>query len=445
MSYFNSIQKAIDYIENDVGVQFDLYKIAEEATMSLPHLYRIFYSLTGHPIKDYIRKRRISVAAEHLRNSNRSLLDIALEVGFESHASFSKTFKKIVGMSPGAYRKTELNYCFEKINLFEKVIYLEDKELSERYPDVKVITLAPMKVLTYRHISNTTTGIEREALQETKRLLKQFGLHTNKTRFLGYNIEPDSKQQSYGYEIMVPIEENLNVSIETMKIDYFQGGLYAIRATPSDCDKTIIAAWNVLLSEWLPKSTFIKGTHTYLEEFNTYNEKIVRMKLHLPIKRKIRPDMISITDVSPFSVAYYKEYGSDASERADLLLTRWLESSEYPNDLVTDRLYVSYYYGSSHDDEHWHEYGVSIKDSDKRNLTDMRVKGIGGGTFACMETKAYGSLTGVLEMMHRWIVSDQNYLIDDERQWFAEYQTSTLHANEEDIRVICYIPVITDI
>jgi AraC family transcriptional regulator len=123
-------------------------------------------------------------------------------------------------------------------------------------------------------------------------------------------------------------------------------------------------------------------------------------------------------------------------------LTRWLESSEYPNKLLTHRLYFSYYFGSGHDDEHWHEYGVSIKENVKTDDSNMTVKILGEGKYACMDTKAYGSLTGVLEMMHRWIVCDQNYLIDDERQWFAEYEIPTHPTNEVDTRVICYIPVI---
>lgn len=177
MSYLENVQKAIDYIEGDLGKNFDLEKIAEEASMSLPHFYRIFYSLTGHPIKEYIRKRRISEASVLLKNSDRSILDIAIEVGFESHASFSKTFKKIVGMPPGLYKRTDLHYCFDRINLFEKVTYLEDKELSERYPDVKVIRLEPMQVLVYRHVGDFSEGLERKALQMTLEIIGQIGFN----------------------------------------------------------------------------------------------------------------------------------------------------------------------------------------------------------------------------------------------------------------------------
>ena len=61
------VQRAIDYIEDHLTESLTLEEIAGVAAMSLPNLYRLFHSLTGHPIKEYIRKRRINEAANFLR------------------------------------------------------------------------------------------------------------------------------------------------------------------------------------------------------------------------------------------------------------------------------------------------------------------------------------------------------------------------------------------
>lgn len=446
MNYLENVQKAINYIENDLGANLDLNRIADEAVMSLPHLYRMFYSLTGHPIKDYIRKRRMSVASEHLKNSTSSLWDIALEIGFESQASFSKTFKKIVGISPGLYRKTEWYYCFERINLFEKLNYLENKELCERYADVKVIRLLSMKVLTYRYISEHSEGLERKALQMLQNIVKQLDWDSGKIRYFGYNIE---SVLDYSYEIIIPVDEDFKPSDfkhtfehNDIKLEQFPGGLYAVGVTTQINDNEIISSWNRLLSEWLPKSRFTKGSHTYLEEFLHYNDKVVRMKLYLPIEREMEPNMIKIVDIVPFSVVYYREYGAYADKKADVNLTRWLEINYFPRNTVDCRLYFSYYYGSGNDEENWHEYGISLEQELVTKDDNVQVKNIGGGEYARLVTKAYGSLTGVLEVMHRWMVGYADYLLDEKRQWFAEYQLSSYHGRDEEIAVICYIPVI---
>lgn len=54
------VQRGIDYIEEHLHESVTLDEIAEAASMSLPNLYRMFYAMTGHPIKEYIRKRRTS-------------------------------------------------------------------------------------------------------------------------------------------------------------------------------------------------------------------------------------------------------------------------------------------------------------------------------------------------------------------------------------------------
>ncbi|WP_374121422.1 helix-turn-helix domain-containing protein [Paenibacillus sp. LHD-117] len=165
MSYAESVQRAIDYIEKHLGEELDLTGIAKESYTSVAQLYRVFYALTGHPVKDYIRKRRMSVAASHLRNSKRTVEELAWDSGFESYHSFAKVFKKIVGLTPADYRNADIYFSFEPICLREQVSYMEDRELTERFPDVKVIRFMPEKAYTYLHISEHEAGMENEAFR----------------------------------------------------------------------------------------------------------------------------------------------------------------------------------------------------------------------------------------------------------------------------------------
>jgi AraC family transcriptional regulator len=165
MRYVDSVQRAIDYIEEHLDQELDLSIIADEAYISVAQLYRLFYAITGHPVKDYIRKRRISAAANHLRNSKRTVEELAWNSGFESYHSFAKVFKKIVGLTPAAYRNAEIFFSFEPIRLYEQIAYKEDKEQTELFPDVKVIRFMPDKMYAFLHISKLEEGMENDAFR----------------------------------------------------------------------------------------------------------------------------------------------------------------------------------------------------------------------------------------------------------------------------------------
>ncbi|WP_346916812.1 AraC family transcriptional regulator [Clostridium sp.] len=118
MSYYINIQKAIDYIENNLEENIKLEKIAKVAGYSIPHFYRVFGALVGCSVKEYVRKRRLSNAMYDLVTSKRSVTEIAFEYGYESHEAFTRTFKLAYGESPSSFRKVQTEPClFERINL----------------------------------------------------------------------------------------------------------------------------------------------------------------------------------------------------------------------------------------------------------------------------------------------------------------------------------------
>ena len=121
MSYYINIQKAIDYIENNLEENVKLEEIAKVAGYSIPHLYRVFGALVGYSVKEYVRKRKLSNAMYDLVTSKRSIAEIAFEYGFESHEAFTRTFKLAYGESPSNFRKVQAETClFERINLLSK-------------------------------------------------------------------------------------------------------------------------------------------------------------------------------------------------------------------------------------------------------------------------------------------------------------------------------------
>lgn len=445
MDHVESVQRAIDYMEAHLGEDLDLSRIAEESYTSVAQLYRMFYALTGHPVKEYIRKRRMSVAANRLRNSNLSVEDLAWESGFESYHSFAKVFRKIVGMTPAAYRRAEIFYSFEPIRLQEQAAYLEDNERLARFPDIRVLRFMPKHVYAYLHIAQQEEGIEREAFRSASEKLASIGLTKEaNVRIFGHNVDlPDEQARCrYGYRILVMLEQG-SIADDAFAVEPFVGGLYAVRKINTLAKDAIQEGWDRLLAEWLPNSTFDIGTHPYIEEFVAYRGHIARMHLFLPVQRRVSHEPIEVAERPEVSACFSREYGADAQRLAERRLIAWherLAGEQYRSS--DERYYMSYSYGTKGDD-YWWENGIIVQGAGCVR-PGIESKRFGAGMYVRCSTGTYGLLTGVLERMYRWIAANGKYRLDDDRQWFAEYHVRPNADIERDTSVIVWIPVVTN-
>lgn len=104
------ISKVIDFIEERLTTEenLDLDKIADIANYSKFHLHRMFSNIVGCTIHQYIQKRRLTEAARQLVYTNKSIIDISLNAGYEAQQSFTLAFKRLYEESPQAYRKRQI-------------------------------------------------------------------------------------------------------------------------------------------------------------------------------------------------------------------------------------------------------------------------------------------------------------------------------------------------
>ncbi|MFZ5952882.1 MAG: helix-turn-helix transcriptional regulator [Candidatus Rifleibacteriota bacterium] len=102
---FEAVQRMQDYIEANLSNRVNLQDLSDAAGYSECHASRIFKEVVGIAPLEYLRARRLSRAAERLRDTPRKILDISLEVSFESHEGFLRAFKRRFGCSPSFYRR----------------------------------------------------------------------------------------------------------------------------------------------------------------------------------------------------------------------------------------------------------------------------------------------------------------------------------------------------
>ncbi|WP_396126348.1 helix-turn-helix transcriptional regulator [Anaerobacillus sp. CMMVII] len=99
-----------------------LGQIAKVAGYSIPHFYRVFCAIVGCPVKEYVRKRKLSNAMFDVVTSKSSIIDIAFRYGFESHEAFTRSFKLAYGMPPSSFRKVQVEpILYEKLICFLKI------------------------------------------------------------------------------------------------------------------------------------------------------------------------------------------------------------------------------------------------------------------------------------------------------------------------------------
>jgi AraC family transcriptional regulator len=99
------MSKAVDFIEDNLKQAISVADMAEAVSFSLYHFCRTFNRITHHTAYDYLMRRRLSEAAGALLQSDRKILDIALDFQFNSPETFCRAFKRMFGMQPNQLRK----------------------------------------------------------------------------------------------------------------------------------------------------------------------------------------------------------------------------------------------------------------------------------------------------------------------------------------------------
>ncbi|HBI94472.1 MAG TPA: AraC family transcriptional regulator, partial [Terrisporobacter glycolicus] len=135
MNYSNVISQCIEFIEENIKSDLTPKLIANKCGYSTFHFCRIFNIHQGITLMEYVKKRRISLAAAKLFEGNR-IIDIAIEYGFDTHNGFSKAFKKEYGFTPTQYIKRMDGY-FSKESIYKIGGYIMNPIIVKR-PAFKV-------------------------------------------------------------------------------------------------------------------------------------------------------------------------------------------------------------------------------------------------------------------------------------------------------------------
>jgi len=122
----NAIFHSLEQIESQISEKLTVENIASAVYFSNNHYQRLFREIVGDSVMEYVTKRRLTLAGRALLESNKSIIDIALEYGYESREGFTRSFKAHMGVSPAEYRKYTLAAISQK-TVKEKCIMMYSK------------------------------------------------------------------------------------------------------------------------------------------------------------------------------------------------------------------------------------------------------------------------------------------------------------------------------
>lgn len=440
MNYYERVERAIEYIEDNLEREIDIEDLAEEAYMSLRNFYRMFFALTGYTVKEYVRNRRFSNAAEEIK-SGEKVLDVAIKYGYSSHAAFTRSFRKTTGVLPGSLKKNKQSYIFERMSILDKYFDIQDKELLEKYPDIKVLKELPaMKVAYYCYFGK---GPESKAWEVISDWLMKSGLNIEKDglRFFGFdNPSPADGEEEYGYEIWVTIDENIEVNDERIGVKTFPGGLYAVTTVKGGVEN-IYPTWQ-RLSSWLSDSKYTYGGHQWLEEHLDFDDEFNHLgglDLYIPIEpRQAGDHSKEFVDIPPMQLACYRAEGPDAIEEAREFIISWLDENGYIKDDEGIRVIAWYNHERIGKPDHYCEIGIPIDGQLEIDDPEIHIIDFPGGHYALVKSK-FKRLGYEWGVFIQWIQSNGKYNFGC-HQFFEEYLIKNGKLEmETDVKL--YMPV----
>ncbi len=269
MKHYNKINSAINFIEKNLTENIGVKDVSDNVFSSLWHFQRIFRCMTGHSIYSYIRKRRLSEAANELILTNAKIIDIALKFQYETPETFLREFKKTYGSTPSEYRKTSEHPVFEKIDIYEdryKNVY--DRNGIEFRP----VTRGKIGFVGQKH--RTTMQKNQSAMD-----IPEIWRGSFQNQIFSQIPNPLNPKITLGVYTNWDYEENFDflvgteVGDETVPPpDFVKYTLppakYMLFTIPGNSSEKLIYAWKYIYGTWLPNSGYDRGDRDDFEVFD---------------------------------------------------------------------------------------------------------------------------------------------------------------------------------
>lgn len=279
MDWVRSLNLAIEYIENHLFDNIVCEDIAQHAFYSSFHFQRAFSLLTGITVSEYIRNRRLSLAAQDLLYNNEKVIDVALKYGYNTPESFTKAFQRFHGVLPSQAKKFGIE--LKSFNRLTLKIVLEGGSIM----DYKIEQKDSFRVVVKTRRFTTENSGNKIPLFWSDYFSS--GLHHQICGMIGicFPVETGCKDFEYGIGCDEKYVTSAPEGFRTIAIPSYTWAIFKCIGPMPDAIQNM---WKRVYSEWLPQSAYelIDG---YDIEFYTKGDNSSKdyiSEIWIPIKEK---------------------------------------------------------------------------------------------------------------------------------------------------------------
>ena len=244
----DKLQKVVTYIAKHLDDKLSLDQLSDIACISKYHFHRLFTAHVGLSAQQYIRWLRLKRAAHQLIvESDKSIINVAIDAGFESHEAFTRAFKQASGVSPKAFRMKK------DWSLWEKAPYqLPQEGIQEMNVEIKEMKARRLAVVEHRgdpkfmgaSVNQLVTWAKAQTMDLKPKPGEAFGF--------AYDDPKTTPVTEFRFDLGITVPESLKMSEDVVE-KYLPAGRYATALHKGSRDniEQIIYA---LYRDWLPNS-----------------------------------------------------------------------------------------------------------------------------------------------------------------------------------------------
>jgi AraC family transcriptional regulator len=288
VDWLRGMQNAINYMEDNILEEIDYDSIARCAYSSTFHFQRMFSMLTGFTIGEYIRNRRLTLAAQELSLSGAKVTDIAFKYGYDTSEAFTKAFQRLHGVTPSAAREPGVKLkSFSRLSI--QLTMKGDKEMNYKIVEKESFKLFGKDFKTsviegkcYREIPEFWNRCASEGT--AAKIIKTAGKPENGLLDAGVIFDHDGSDGSMRYMIACDMPEG-DVP-EEFKVLEIPALTWAIFDVDGDTDEAIHEVWKRIGSEWFPASNYEHADAPEMERYYGNRDAGYRCEVWIPVVKK---------------------------------------------------------------------------------------------------------------------------------------------------------------
>ncbi|WP_456272275.1 AraC family transcriptional regulator [Bacillus sp. AK031] len=278
------MNECLGYIEDNLQQKIEMDELAKLTFSSKFHFQRMFSMLTGFTVAEYIRKRRLTLAAQELSNTDAKVIEVALRYGYETPESFSKAFRRAHGVSPSQVREQEVSLkAFPRISF--QIQLKGEKEMNYR-----IVEKEGFKVAGIGKRISTSNGENHKEIPTFWGEVNEKGIDreiyeaAEAEDILGFCMEFDHANEEFTYFIGAETEKEQ----KKFEVKEIPAATYAVFESIGAMPHSIQNVWQRIYSEWFPSTGYEHGGGPEFELYPPGNvdSEDYRCEVWIPIMKK---------------------------------------------------------------------------------------------------------------------------------------------------------------